>query len=161
MTIEEGLHEDFLDLLAALHEAGADFVVVGAHAMAVHGVVRATGDLDVLVRPTVENAERVLHALASFGAPIVEHGLTPVDLSTTGVVYQLGLPPLRIDIITSIDGASFSEAWDTRTELKIAGRQVAFLGREMLIKNKLATGREKDAADARLLQRFDEDDLDS
>lgn len=153
MTIEDGLNDDFRDLLIAMHDAGAEYLVVGAHAMAVHGAVRATGDLDVLVRPTPENAARVIDALVSFGAPIGEHGLAVEDLSNPGVVYQVGLPPLRIDVITSIDGATFDEAWSTRIELTIDGRHVPFLGRETLIRNKLATGREKELADAHLLQR--------
>ncbi len=158
MSVEHGLCEDFLDFMAALHDAGAEFIVVGAHAMAVHGVPRATGDLDVLVRPSDDNAERVLEALHEFGAPVVEHGLTKDDLVTPGVVYQIGLPPFRIDVITSIDGASFDEASESRVEIAIQNRPIGFLGKQILIRNKLATNREKDRADAHLLQRITADD---
>lgn len=90
--------EDFVDLVSCLREEDAEFVIVGAHALAAHGVPRATGDLDVLVRPTIANAERVYRALVRFGAPVQAHGLGPTDFSTAGNVYQMGLPPFRIDI---------------------------------------------------------------
>jgi len=146
-----GLNEDFLDLLRALSESHARFVVVGAHAMAVHGVPRATGDLDILVQPSSENAARVLEALRSFGAPVDAHGVTEDDLSVPGTVYQIGLPPRRIDILTQISGVTFEEAWDSRLTLAISGLEVPVLGRAALARNKRAAGRDKDLADLRLL----------
>jgi len=146
-----GLNEDFVDVLRALGESGAEFIVVGAHAMAVHGVPRATGDLDILVRPTLENAHRVLQALRLFGAPVDAHGIRETDLATPGVVYQIGLPPRRIDILTEISGVSFDEAWATHVEVEISGIQAPFIGRQALLKNKRATGRDKDLVDARTL----------
>lgn len=146
------LNEDFMDLLRTFLEAGVRFVIVGAHALAVHGIPRATGDLDVFVEPVVENGERVLTALRSFGAPVDAHGVHPEDLSTPGIVYQVGLPPRRIDILTAIDGVSFEQAWSSRTELSVAGLPLPFLGRETLIENKRAAGRPKDLADLQALE---------
>jgi hypothetical protein len=148
---ESGFNDDFLDLLRALTETGAEFIVVGAHAMAVHGVPRATGDLDVVVRASADNAARVLAALRAFGAPVDAHGVAAADFSAAGTVYQLGLPPRRIDLLTSLSGVSFDEAWSTRVELEVAGLRVPFLGRDALVRNKQATGRAKDLLDLRLL----------
>jgi hypothetical protein len=147
-----GLNEDFIDILRALGDSGAEFMIVGAHAMAVHGVPRATGDLDILVRPTIQNAQRVLQALRSFGAPVDAHGIREADLATPGVVYQIGLPPRRIDILTEISGISFDEAWATHFEVEISGTRAPFIGRQALLKNKRATGRDKDLVDARTLE---------
>src|SRR3989442_8740941 len=106
-------------MLAALSAAGADYLVVGAHALAVHGVVRATGDLDVWVRPTPENASKVWRALLAFGAPLQE--LTERDLSTPNLVFQIGVAPYRIDLLTSIDGVSFDEAWRDHVAIPVDG----------------------------------------
>ena len=140
------LDDDFLDLLAAFLEAGADFVVVGAHALAVHGVVRATGDLDVWVEPTPENAARVYAALRDFGAPLGD--LTENDLVTEGVVFQMGLPPRRIDILTRASGLTFAEAWPHCTEGRFGPLACPVIGLDDQIRNKTATGREKDLVDA-------------
>jgi hypothetical protein len=142
-------------MLAALLEAAATFLVVGAHAMAVHGVPRATGDIDIWVRPDRENAERVLKALVEFGAPVEAMGLTLGDLAKPGTVYQIGLPPRRVDILTEIDGVSFEEAWQSRVVEKVSGLDVPFLSRETLLRNKKASGRTKDLADVELLERHD------
>jgi hypothetical protein len=146
-----GLNSDFADLLQELEQAGVEYVIVGAHAMAVHGVPRATGDLDVLIRPTQDNAARVVQALQAFGAPIDAHGVTADDLSTPGTVYQIGLPPRRIDILSEITGVDFDEAWSSRETHEVAGLRLPFLGREALIRNKRATGRDKDRTDLGLL----------
>jgi hypothetical protein len=150
---EPGLNDDFLDVLRALQVAGADFLVIGAHAMAVHGVPRAPGDLDVWVRPSPANADRVLEALLRFGAPLHDHGVVRHDLETPGTVYQIGLPPRRIDVMTSVSGLSFEAAWPGRAEVAIAGLLIPFIGRDELLRNKMATGREKDLLDARLLEK--------
>ena len=147
-----GLNDDFLDMLRALAEAGAEFVVVGAHAMAVHGVPRATGDLDVLVRPEPENAARVLRALRAFGAPVEQHEITEADLATPGLVYQIGLPPRRIDLLTQVSGISFDEAWADRVVVPVTDLEVSFIGRQALIANKRALGRDKDLADLVVLE---------
>lgn len=146
------LSQDARDLLAELQEAEARFLVVGAHALAVHGVSRATLDFDVFVEPSSENAPRVLAALRAFGAPIAAHGVTLGDFERAGTVYQLGLPPNRIDLITAIDGVSFDSAWRGRVEAEVDGLQVPFLGRQELIRNKSSTGRAKDKADVEALE---------
>ncbi|OGQ74162.1 MAG: hypothetical protein A3G94_02525, partial [Deltaproteobacteria bacterium RIFCSPLOWO2_12_FULL_60_16] len=106
------MNRDFRDLLAEFNARNVEFLVVGAHALAAHGHVRATEDLDVWVRPEGENAKRVLDALRAFGAPL--HDLTEKDLTTPGVVFQIGVAPLRIDVLTAIDGVDFAEAWPSR-----------------------------------------------
>jgi hypothetical protein len=145
------VNEDFEDILALLIEHHAEFLIVGAHALAVHGAARATGDIDILVRPTRANAERVCDALRAFGAPLRLHGVGPAELSTEGNVYQLGLPPRRIDILTKIDGVSFDEAWQGHVTVDNGERRLPFLGRDELVKNKAAAGRPKDLADIALL----------
>lgn len=147
------LNEDFADMLAALADAGVEFLVIGAHAMAAHGYVRATGDIDIFVRPERGNAARVLEALRTFGAPLESHGVTQADFEKPGNVYQIGLPPRRIDLLTEISGVTFEEAWQSRMEAQLGGRTVAVIGREALLRNKRATGRDKDLLDARWLDR--------
>jgi hypothetical protein len=152
MTPLRGLNADFRDLLVCLGREGAEYVLVGAYALAFHGVPRATGDIDVLVRPTVENAARVWRALVAFGAPLAAAGVQPEDFATPGLVYQIGLPPRRIDVLTEISGVSFDEAWGTRGVAELDGLPVPFLGRATLIANKRATGRLKDLADVERLE---------
>jgi hypothetical protein len=141
---------DFRDLLAAFNAHGVEYVVVGAHALAAHGHVRATKDLDVWVRPDPANARRVLDALRSYGAPL--HDLTETDLSTPGVVFQIGVPPLRIDVLTAIDGVTFEEAWPDRMRTEFAGIPAAVLSRHHTIQNKRAAGRTQDLADIERLE---------
>src|SRR5690606_30038151 len=141
------LNDDFVDLLSSLLDARAEFLLVGAHAMAVHGVVRATGDLDVWVRPSAENAPRIVAALRAFGAPLDVHGGRVDDFARPDLVYQMGLPPRRIDVLTSISGISFDDAWSTHVETQVAQLRVPVLGRVALIQNKRATGRPKDELD--------------
>jgi hypothetical protein len=144
--------EDWSDLLAALLEAGVRFLVVGAHAMAVHGVPRGTQDLDVWIDPSAPNAERVWLALAAFGAPLADLRITRDDLRRPGTVIQLGLPPNRIDILTALSGLpDFETAWAERVEYTFCGRRVPFLSRAALIENKRASGRRKDLADLEAL----------
>lgn len=152
MTTPE-LNDDFRDLLQCLREASVEFLVVGAHALAAHGLPRATGDLDVLVRPEPGNATRVYRALAAFGAPLAAHGVEERDFETPGTVYQIGLPPRRIDVLTEISGVGFDEAWRTRLVLQVSGEPLAFLGRDALIANKRAAGRPKDLVDVDALER--------
>jgi hypothetical protein len=140
-------------MLAALQAEEAVFIVVGAHAMAVHGVPRATGDLDVWVRPAPENAPKVLRALVEFGAPLEAMNVQEEDLTKPGTVYQIGLPPRRIDIITDIDGVDFEEAWESKVISQVTGLAVPFLGWDVLLRNKKASGRPKDLSDLRLLKK--------
>jgi hypothetical protein len=150
------LNPDFLDMVAALREEGAEFLVVGAFALAAHGVPRATGDLDLWVRPHPANAERVWRALLRFGAPVAAAGLTVEDLVNPGIVYQIGQPPRRIDVMTGIDGVSFAEAWPNRVEVTAGGLDFPCLGRGELVRNKAASDREKDRADLDLLRRAEQ-----
>jgi hypothetical protein len=132
-------------MLDALSAAGADFLIVGAHALAAHGRPRATGDLDLWIRPTAENAARVWNALVAFGAPLAD--VSVGDLSTPGTVFQIGIVPVRIDILTSLTGLDFETAWSRRQILNVEGRDLQFLSREDLIRNKTALGRPRDLAD--------------
>lgn len=146
------LFEDTRDLLTELGAAKVDFIVVGAHALAAHGLPRATADFDVFVRPSVENAERLMRALDAFGAPTRAHGVDTDDFTRPGMVYQLGLPPRRIDILTSISGLDFEAAWSSRLVIEIGALRLPVLGREALILNKLASGRKKDLLDVEALR---------
>lgn len=125
------LHRDFAEFLQCMTSRRARFLVVGAHALAAHGRPRYTGDLDVLIDRTPANAERVLRALADFGFGSV--ALSAKELTIQGRVVQLGFPPVRIDVLTSISGVSFRRAWAGRMTLEIAGVPVAFLGREQFL----------------------------
>ncbi len=145
------MNDDFRDILGFLLDAGARFLVVGAHALAAHGIPRATGDLDLWVEPTPENAARVWRALLAFGAPVEAMKLSPSDFHQPGVVVQIGVPPRRIDFLTEITGVGFAEAWSGRAEHEVAGRRVPFVGRQTLVKNKRAAGRLKDLADLEAL----------
>lgn len=147
-----GMNQDFLDVLGALVDCGVDFVVVGAHALAVHGIPRATGDIDILVRPSLDNAQRVLAALHAFGAPVDAHGVAEEDFSNPGYVYQIGLPPRRIDFLTEVSGLSFDEVWGTKIQMQVGDVVVSFIGRDAMIKNKNASGRMKDLADVEALE---------
>lgn len=148
------LHEDWLDFVRALLGAGVRFLVVGGHALAIHGVPRFTQDLDVWTDPAQENARRVWQALHDFGAPVEALGVTLADLSDPAVVAQFGLPPKRVDVMTSVSGvASFGDAWAARVIRPLGPvPDVPFIGREHLIANKLASARYKDLADVESLE---------
>ncbi|MEA2699638.1 MAG: hypothetical protein QOI66_3909 [Myxococcales bacterium] len=152
MTID-GLNDDFRDFLHDLVDAGVDFVIVGAYALAFHGAPRASGDIDVFVRPTIENARRVIAALIRFGAPLNSAHVSEEDLARPGTVYQIGLPPRRIDLLTQISGVTFDEAWASREPTTLDGRTVCFVSRDTFLKNKKAAGRPKDLADVARLDR--------
>lgn len=139
--------DDFRDLLRELVGASVQFLVVGAHALSVHGVPRATADLDVWLRPDAENAARVMTALGKFGAPTRELGIVVEDFIRPDVVAQLGVPPYRIDLMTSVSGVDFDAAWSERVEGEVEGVRVPIIGRQSFVRNKRATGRTKDAAD--------------
>jgi hypothetical protein len=145
------VNEDFKDVLAALLGAGSRFLVVGAHALAVHGVPRATGDLDVWIATDPGNVERVFSALVRFGAPLAAMGVSQDDLGRPDMVVQIGLPPRRIDVLTSISGVGFDEAWADRVIHEVDTLAVPILGRASLVLNKRASGRSKDRADLEAL----------
>jgi hypothetical protein len=143
------LAKDFRDLLRVFVAHDVRFLVVGAYALAVLGRPRATGDLDVWIDATAGNAKRTLAALREYGAPL--HDLRLDDLAQPGVVFQIGLPPLRIDVLTTIDGVDFSRAWPRRLAADFDGVHVGVISREDFLINKRATGRLKDRADAERL----------
>lgn len=143
------MNRDFAEMLSALSEAGVEFLIVGAHALAAHGAPRATGDLDIWIHATPDNAARVLDALRQFGAPLFD--LTAEDLTRPDTVFQIGLPPSRIDVLSGVSGLSFAGAWPNRLEITIGDLRVPVLGRADFITNKKASGREKDLSDLALL----------
>jgi hypothetical protein len=143
---------DFLDLLREFARADVRFLVVGGYAVGVHGHVRATKDLDLWVDASAENAPRVIRALRAFGAPLV--GLTEAELATPGKGLMIGVPPTRIDVLTKIDGLTFTEAWPGHIEARFGEASVPVLGREELLKNKRASGRLQDLADVEALERL-------
>lgn len=143
---------DWIEMMATLQAEGARFLLVGAHAMALHGVPRATQDIDLWVDPSRENASKVWRSIIAFGAPVADLGIEEEDFTTPGMVVQLGLPPNRIDLMTDPSGLdSFSEAWERRAEFNVLGLRVPVLSRADLIANKRASGRTKDLADLEAL----------
>ena len=147
------MNPDFKDMLSALSEEGVEFLVVGAYALAAHGIPRATGALDIWVRSSESNAERCFSALRRFGAPLGD--LTRSDLTAQGTVFQIGVAPNRIDLLTSIDAVAFDEAWTSRITVRIEGLDVPVIGREYLLRNKRATGRPRDLADVERIEGRD------
>jgi len=139
------MNPDFVDLLRAFIAADVRFLIVGAYALAHHGKPRATGDLDIWIDPTPENAPRVMRALAAFSAPLRE--VTERDFAMPGAVLQIGVPPVRIDIFTDLTGLTFAEAWPGREPGRFGALTTDFLGRDAFLRNKRATGRAKDLGD--------------
>ena len=144
------LNEDYREMLQCLAAERVDFLLVGAYALAVHGYPRATMDIDIWVMPSPDNAEAVLRALHRFGAPL--HGLTVADLWKDDTVFQIGVAPRRIDIITGASGLKFEQAFANSTRIDIEGIQVRVPSVDDLIRNKRASGRTKDLADAEALE---------
>lgn len=145
------LNPDFRDILSEFLDAGVEFMLVGAYALAAHGLPRATGDIDLWVRCSPENARRIMVALAGFGAPLSD--VSTSDFLEPRMVVQFGVNPRRIDVITLIDGVTFDEAWPERITVEVDGLDVPVIGRDHLIRNKIAAGRTKDIADARRLKQ--------
>jgi hypothetical protein len=140
---------DFRELLALFNAHHVEYLIVGGYALAFHGAPRFTGDLDIFVKPDAVNAQRILTALAAFGFSSV--GLTPSDFERPDQVVQLGVPPVRIDLLTSITDVSWDEAWAGRIAGSYGDMPVYYLGREQFIANRRATGRTKDLADLEML----------
>jgi hypothetical protein len=139
------MNQDFVDLLRAFVDHSVRFLIVGAYALGVHGRPRATGALDVWVEATPDNAARVMQALKHYGAPLDQ--VTDADFSRPGIVFQMGLPPVRIDVLTELSGVTFDEAWPGRTRASFGSVSVDVIGREAFITNKRATGRARDLGD--------------
>jgi Nucleotidyl transferase of unknown function (DUF2204) len=138
-------------MLLCLRDEGVDFLIVGAYALAAHGFPRATADLDIWVRNSFENAEKVMRALMRFGAPSSD--LSASDFVAPDTVVQLGIEPCRIDLLTAISGVSFDEAWQSRIKVAIGDLEVDVLSKELLLKNKLAAARDKDQGDINWLKK--------
>jgi len=144
------LNEDYKEMLQCLAEEDVKFLLVGAYALAAHGYPRATMDIDFWVLPSPENAEAVLRAVRRFGAPL--HGLTLEDLQKDDTVFQIGVAPRRIDIITGASGLRFDEAFQHSSPIEMEGLLIRIPSLEDLIRNKHAAGRTKDLADAEALE---------
>jgi hypothetical protein len=149
------LNPDFRDMLSAFDEEGVEFLVVGAYAMAAHGVPRATGDLDLWVRPSDENAARLIRALRRFGAPMDD--ITADDFTRPDLVFQIGIEPNRIDLLTTIDRLEFDEAWKNRVTAEVGAVALPVLNLPDLIRNKEAVGRLRDLADVEDLRRLQDE----
>ena len=141
------LNKDYRDILSELSAAGAEYLLVGAYALASHGLVRATSDIDLWVRPTAANAKRVVEALLAFGAPADQ--LSAALFTQPDQVMQIGVAPLRIDILTSVSGLEFGDAWARKEVVDLGGLTVSVLCLEDLAANKRATGRPQDIVDLR------------
>ena len=144
------LNNDYKEMLQILLEEEVDFIVVGAYALAAHGVPRATGDIDIWIKTDTRNAERLIRALKKFGAPVGE--ITASDFTEPDIVFQIGVAPRRIDFLTSIDGVNFADADKDKLTIKINDIDVPVISLENLIKNKKAASRPKDLLDIESLK---------
>jgi hypothetical protein len=144
------LNSDYKDMLQVLLDNGVRFLLVGAYAMGAHGYPRATGDIDIWVESTAENSERVYRSMAAFGAPL--HEIDETTFVKAGVVFQIGVAPRRIDIMSAISGVEFDQAYQHRRTVEIEGMSIPILSYDDLVRNKRATGRDKDRLDADRLE---------
>jgi hypothetical protein len=143
------LSQDLREFIESLNSHEVEFLIVGSYALAYHGMPRYTGDIDILIRPAVENANRVESVIRSFG--FASLGLKAADFLEPDQVVQLGQPPNRIDLLTALTGVTFDEAWPDREPGDLDGIPVQFIGRRAFVKNKRSTGRLKDRADLEAL----------
>ena len=150
------LPQDFTDLLIELSEAKAEFLLVGGWAVILYGHVRATDDMDIFVRPSTTNSERVFAALDAFGAPLRAHAVAPGHFAKEGDAYRFGIAPLKIEVLTKISGVSFDEALQGSKTFELDGYQIPYIGKAALIVNKKSAGRYKDLADLEELERLEE-----
>jgi predicted nucleotidyltransferase len=145
------LPEDLKQLLLAFNAQGVEYLIIGGYAVGVYSEPRATKDLDLFIRSEVRNSEAVYRALAAFGAPIT--GITPADFrNDPNSVFQIGLPPTRVDILQHISGVTFDDAWEHRTETSVDGVTTHVIAAEHLIRNKLQSGRMRDLADVEAIR---------
>ena len=146
------LNPDYRDILQAFSDEKVEYLLVGAYALAVHGYPRATGDIDLWVNPTRSNAVKVMRSLVLFGAPLSQ--ISKSDFETPDVVFQIGVEPNRIDILTQLSGVNdFNEAWSDRLDVTVEGLSIPVIGKALLIQNKRSTGRPKDLADLAWLEQ--------
>jgi len=149
------LNEDYKEMLQILLKNKVKFLVVGAYAMGAYGYPRATGDFDIWVEDSSANSKKVYQSLSEFGTPLSE--LTQDTFTEKGIIFQIGVAPRRIDIITAIDGVDFEQGYSNRQDILINDIKVPFISKKDLIKNKESTGREKDKLDAEYLRKADQD----
>ena len=149
------LNEDYKDMLQILLNNKVKFLVVGAYAMGAHGYPRATGDIDIWVEASSANSQKIYQSLSEFGAPLSE--VTCDTFTERGIIFQVGVAPRRIDIITMISGVDFGRAYSNRQNVLVNGIKVPFISKKDLIKNKESTGREKDKLDAKYLHKTEQD----
>jgi len=145
------LNPDFKDMLSCLNDERAEYIIVGAYALAAHGHVRATGDIDIWIRSSADNATKVIRALKTFGAPT--SNVSETDLLLPDLIPQIGVAPCRIDIITGIDGVAFDDAWPNKLAVTVDGVDIYVLSKSDLLKNKTAAGRDKDQGDVAWLKK--------
>jgi len=145
------LNEDYKEMLQLLLEEHVDFMIVGAYALGTHGYPGATGDIDIWVKPNNINSKKLYKALARFGAPLDQIQID--EFSTEGIIFQIGVIPRRIDIITKIDGVTYEEADEDKIIVEIEGLKIPVISLEKLIRYKMATGREKDELDIKTLTK--------
>jgi hypothetical protein len=142
--------KDLKELLRAFNDHAVKYLIVGGYAFGVHAEPRATKDLDLFIRSDEENSQAIFRALAQYGAPL--GGLSPADFMD-GTIFQLGQPPARVDILQQIDGVSFDQAWENRVEGLLDGEiRTVVISKQDLIRNKLASGREQDLLDVKMLR---------
>lgn len=144
------LAPDFNEFCGLLRARNVEFMIVGAHALAFHGHPRFTGDLDILIRPSLANAERLLSAIADFGFSNVP--LTAAQVIEPRRLIEMGVAPVQIHVMSDISGVSWDEAWATREVGRLGNEDVAFIGRDALLRNKRAAGRPQDLADLEALR---------
>jgi predicted nucleotidyltransferase len=144
------LNEDYKDMLQSLLDNEVKFLIVGAYALAAYGYPRATGDFDIWVEASLENSKKILSAITSFGSPT--SGLTKDAFVQKGIIFQIGVAPRRVDLITHIDGVDFNKAYPYRTTIVMEGLNLPLISKEDLIKNKKSTGRDKDLVDVKQLE---------
>ena len=145
------LNEDYKEMLQILLNNEVKFLIVGAYAMGAYGYPRATGDFDIWVEASPGNSQKIYSSLSEFGAPLSD--ITKDTFIKKGIIFQIGVAPRRIDIITHIDGVNFQDAYQSRENIAIEGLSIPFISKENLIKNKQSTGREKDKLDANYLKK--------
>jgi len=146
------LEKDFEDFVALLNKYQIHYMIVGGYALAFHGKPRHTGDLDIWIDISDENAEKMCNALAEFGMSSL--GLTKDDFLRKGIITQIGYPPLRIDILNEIDGVSFKDAYVNKLIIDVDGLMINYIGLDDLIKNKTVSGRHQDLTDANTLKKL-------
>ena len=149
------LEKDFEDFVALLNTHHVDYMVVGGYALAFHGKPRHTGDLDIWIDVSENNAEKLLSVIADFG--MASLGIEKEDFLKPGIITQIGYPPLRIDILNEIDGVSFKDAYPTKLTIDIDGLIISYIGLDDLIKNKISSGRHQDLTDVNSLRKLKKD----